>query len=435
MPCRSTAPCARTRPRRLCPPTRRSPPRPRASTISSSCRESSRNERARDGEERGAPGGRRSRATWRPEPSRASGATMSLHYLPAARQAELVRRREVSARELAEAHLGRIAALDGDLGTYLHVDADGARARGNEIGRAGARRDDVGSLGGVPVALKDIFVTRAVPTTAGSRILDGWRPPYDATVVARLRQAGAVILGKLNMDEFAMGSSNENSAFRPCKNPWDRARVPGGSSGGSAASVAAGLAAASLGTDTGGSVRQPASLSGVVGVKPTYGRVSRYGVIAFASSLDQVGPLGRTVEDAALLLEVIAGHDPLDATSIPPIVPRYRDDVARGADGLAGPVVGLPREYFVPGMDAEVRRGVRAAVGGLEPLGARVREIALPHPEYAVACYSLVATAEASSNLARYDGVRYGLRRGDAGALADMYAETRGAGFGAEVKR
>jgi aspartyl-tRNA(Asn)/glutamyl-tRNA(Gln) amidotransferase subunit A len=361
---------------------------------------------------------------------------MSLHYLPAARLAELVRRREVSARELTEAHLSRIAAMDGGLGAFLHVDADGARARADEIDRAVARRDDVGPLGGVPMAVKDIFVTRAVPTTAGSRILEGWRPPYDGTVVARLRQAGAVLLGKLNMDEFAMGSSNESSAFRPCKNPWDETRVPGGSSGGSAAAVAAGLCAGSLGTDTGGSVRQPASLCGVVGLKPTYGRVSRYGVIAFASSLDQVGPLARTVEDTALLLEVIAGHDPHDATSIPALVPRYRDDVARGAaDGIDRLVVGLPREYFVPGMDPEVDKAVRAAVARMEQLGARVREISLPHTSYAVACYYLVATAEASSNLARYDGVRYGLRRGGQGSLAEMNAETRGEGFGAEVKR
>ena len=356
--------------------------------------------------------------------------------LPAARLAELVRRREVSARELADAHLARIAAVDGRVHAFLHVDADAARARADEVDRAVARRDDVGPLGGVPVALKDIFVTRGVPTTAGSRILAGWRPPYDATVVARLRQAGAVLLGKLNMDEFAMGSSNENSAYGPCKNPWDTTRVPGGSSGGSAAAVAACLCAGSLGTDTGGSVRQPASLCGVVGIKPTYGRVSRHGVIAFASSLDQVGPLARTVEDAALLLEVIAGHDAYDATSIPALVPRYRDDVARGGDdGIGGMVVGLPREYFVPGMDPEVDKAVRAAVTRLEELGARVREVSLPHADAAVACYYLVATAEASSNLARYDGVRYGPRSGGGGTLAEMYADTRGDGFGVEVKR
>ena len=354
-----------------------------------------------------------------------------LFYLPAARQAELVRRREVSARELAQAYLDRVAAIDERIGSYLLVDAVGALGRADEIDRGLHRGDDVGPLGGVPIALKDLFVTRGVATTAGSRILAGWRPPYDGTAVARLRQAGAVLLGKLNLDEFAMGSSNESSAYKPCKNPWDPTRVPGGSSGGSAAAVAAGLCAGALGTDTGGSIRQPASLCGVVGLKPTYGRVSRYGVIAFASSLDQVGPLARTVEDAALLLEAIAGHDPSDSTSIDAPVPRYTGELSRGVAGLT---VGVPREYFGAGIDPEVDTSVRAAIAKLESLGARAVEIGLPHTRHAVACYHLVATAEASSNLARYDGVRYGVRRGK-GSLLDIYCETRGQGFGPEVKR
>src|SRR5262249_19800572 len=282
-----------------------------------------------------------------------------------------------------------------------------------------------------PVALKDIFVTRNLATTAGSKILDGWVPPYDGTAVARLRQAGAVVLGKLNMDEFAMGSSNENAAFKLCRNPWNPEYVPGGSSGGSAAAVAAGLAPLTLGTDTGGSIRQPASLCGIAGLKPTYGRVSRYGVVAFASSLDQVGPLARSVADIALALEAIAGHDPNDSTSIPGPVPRYRDALTEDVRGLR---LGVPDEYFIDGMDPEVEAAVRAAIDALRRAGAEVRRISLPHTKHAVATYYLVATAEASSNLARYDGVRYGLRV-EGRSLLDMYQRTRGAGFGPEVKR
>jgi aspartyl-tRNA(Asn)/glutamyl-tRNA(Gln) amidotransferase subunit A len=356
-----------------------------------------------------------------------------LCWLPAAEQARRVRGRELSARELTAAHLERIEALDARLGAYLLVDGEGALARADEIDRALARGDDAGPLAGVPIALKDIFVTRGMATTTASRILAGWIPPYDGTAVARLRQAGAVLLGKLNMDEFAMGSSNENSAVKPARNPWDLSKVPGGSSGGSAAAVAAALTAGSLGTDTGGSIRQPASLSGIVGLKPTYGRVSRYGVVAFASSLDQVGPMARTVEDTALLFGVVAGHDPADATSVDLPVP---DALAACRAGVAGLTIGLPDEYFVPGMDPEVELAVRAGVARLEELGARVERISLPHTEYAVATYYIVATAEASSNLARYDGVRYGLRvEPPRASLLDMYRETRGAGFGAEVKR
>jgi aspartyl-tRNA(Asn)/glutamyl-tRNA(Gln) amidotransferase subunit A len=275
-----------------------------------------------------------------------------------------------------------------------------------------------------------------VATTAASKILEGWIPPYDATVVRRLHEAGAVILGKLNMDEFAMGSSNENSAYEVCRNPWDPTRVPGGSSGGSAAAVAAGLCGAALGTDTGGSIRQPAAMCGCVGIKPTYGRVSRYGVIAFASSLDQVGPLTRSVEDAALLLETLCGFDPMDATSIDQPVPRYRDALDGGVRGLK---IGLPAEYFVDGTDPEITAAVRAAVDVLARAGAEVVEVSLPHTPHALAAYYIIAPAEASSNLARYDGVRYGLRVPEGStsgaSLLEMYCRTRGAGFGTEVKR
>ncbi|MBI4509815.1 MAG: Asp-tRNA(Asn)/Glu-tRNA(Gln) amidotransferase subunit GatA [Deltaproteobacteria bacterium] len=352
---------------------------------------------------------------------------------PASQLAGLVLSKEISARELTRAYLDRIAALDATLGSYLLVDDAGALAAAAEIDKAIARGEKVGPLAGVPLALKDIFVTRGMETTSGSKILKGWLPPYDGTAVARLKQAGAVLLGKLNMDEFAMGSSNENSSVKKCRNPWDFERVPGGSSGGSAAAVAAALCAGSLGTDTGGSIRQPASLCGIVGLKPTYGRVSRYGVIAFASSLDQVGPMTRTVEDAAYLLEIIAGHDPLDSTSINSPVPRYREACREGVKGLT---IGIPDEYFVPGMDPEVESAVRKAIKDLESLGARIEPIRLPHTEYAVACYYLIATAEASSNLARFDGVRYGLRvAGPKTSLQDMYCQTRGEGFGLEVKR
>jgi aspartyl-tRNA(Asn)/glutamyl-tRNA(Gln) amidotransferase subunit A len=293
-----------------------------------------------------------------------------------------------------------------------------------------ARGQDPGPLAGVPVALKDLFVTRGLPTTAGSRILAGWVPPYDGTVVEKLRAAGAVVVGKTSMDEFAMGSSNENSAFGPVRNPWDKTRVSGGSSGGSAAAVAAGLAAAALGTDTGGSIRQPAALCGVTGIKPTYGRVSRYGVVAFASSLDQVGPFGHSAHDCAVMLEAIAGHDPRDATSLEVPVPHYADAVARPVAGLT---VGIPGEYFEQ-CPEPVRQIVLDAVEELRRAGARTVPIRLPHTDYGIAAYYIIATAEASSNLARYDGVRYGLRV-DADSLQSMYMQTRAAGFGAEAKR
>ncbi len=341
--------------------------------------------------------------------------------------------RAVSSREATDAALARIEATDGALGAFLRVTAAEARRAAAASDERRARGSPLSPIDGVPVAVKDILLTEGVETTAGSRILEGFVPPYDAAVVERLRRAGAVLLGKLNMDEFAMGSSNENSAFKPCKNPWDRSRTPGGSSGGSAAAVAARQAWGALGTDTGGSIRQPAAFCGVVGVKPTYGRVSRYGVIAFASSLDQVGPLGRTVADCAALLQIIAGHDPRDMTSSTRPVP---DDAAALEEGARGLRLGVPREWFeTGGLDAGVARTVRAALATYERLGARLVEVSLPHTRYAVATYYLVAPAEASSNLARYDGVRYGLRAAGAGGLGEMYGDTRARGFGPEPTR
>jgi aspartyl-tRNA(Asn)/glutamyl-tRNA(Gln) amidotransferase subunit A len=343
-----------------------------------------------------------------------------------------VRAGQWKARDLVEAYLDRVARLDGRIGAYLRTDAAGAQKRADAVDAARAAGRDPGALAGVPIALKDIFVTRGLETTCASKILAGFVPPYESTVGARLAAAGAINLGKLNMDEFAMGSSNENSAFGVVRNPWDLARVPGGSSGGSAAAVAASLCAGSLGTDTGGSIRQPAALCGVAGMKATYGRVSRYGVIAFASSLDHPGPFGRTVEDVAALLEVIAGHDPMDATSIPSPAGQYR---AACAAGLAGMRVGIPAEYFAPGMDPEIEASVRAAIEALGAAGAKIVPVSLPHTKHAVSVYYLVCVAEAASNLARYDGVRYGHRTQDASSLEELYSKTRGEGFGPEPKR
>jgi aspartyl-tRNA(Asn)/glutamyl-tRNA(Gln) amidotransferase subunit A len=348
--------------------------------------------------------------------------------LPLAELRERIVAGAVSSVAMVRAYLARIERLDGELGAYLAIDADAALAEAAAIDRGEGAR---GPLAGIPIALKDVLVTRGLATTAASKILAGWIPPYDGTAVAKLRAAGAIVLGKLNCDEFAMGSSTEHSAYRACRNPWDPTRVPGGSSGGSAVAVAARLCAASLGTDTGGSIRQPAALCGVVGLKPTYGRVSRHGVVAFASSLDQVGPLTRSVADAAVMLEVIAGVDPLDATSIDAPVPRYRDAVTRGVAGLR---VGIPREYMPDELDPGVRAGVERARDALIEGGAVIREVSLPHTALALPAYYLIAPAEASSNLARYDGVRYGARV-PARTLIEMYAQTRGAGFGPEVKR
>jgi aspartyl-tRNA(Asn)/glutamyl-tRNA(Gln) amidotransferase subunit A len=338
---------------------------------------------------------------------------------------------ELTSSELTRAVLDHIERSEPALHSFITVTADQALEQARD---ADARLDagDAPALCGIPLAIKDIILTEGVRTTAGSKILENFIAPYDATVTRRLRDAGAVFVGKANCDEFAMGSSNENSGYGPARNPWDNQRVPGGSSGGSAAAVAARQALGALGTDTGGSVRQPAAHCGVVGLKPTYGRVSRYGVIAYASSLDQVGPLTRTVRDCALLLEAIAGHDRLDSTSVAQPVPQYAQHLDTGIKGMR---IGLPKEYFVEGMQPEVADAVRAAVRQLEALGAQIDEVSLPHTEYAIPAYYLIATAEASSNLARYDGTRYGLRVDRGRGLLDMYQQSRAQGFGAEVKR
>jgi aspartyl-tRNA(Asn)/glutamyl-tRNA(Gln) amidotransferase subunit A len=337
---------------------------------------------------------------------------------------------EITAVQVVDATLARIEAIDGELGAFLAVDAAGAREAAAEVDRRRAANQPLGPLAGVPIALKDVLVTRGLATTAASKILEGWIPPYDAHVVEKLRAAGAIVIGKVNCDEFAMGSSTENSAYRRTCNPWDASRVPGGSSGGSSAAVAAGLCAASLGTDTGGSIRQPAAFCGVVGLKPTYGRVSRWGVVAFASSLDQVGPLTRTVADAALVLETIAGFDPRDSTSLDTPVPSFTEALTGEIRGLR---IGLPQEYF-ESMDDDVRAAVARAVQALVERGAETVDLSLPHTRLALPAYYVVAPAEASSNLARFDGVRYG-KRVEAADLLEMYARTRGAGFGPEVKR
>ncbi len=340
--------------------------------------------------------------------------------------------REVSSREVTAAALARIESTEARIGAFLKFTPEAALAAADAADARTARGERLSALDGVPVGLKDIFLTQGVETTCGSRILEGYVPPYDATVVERLKRAGAVIAGKLNMDEFAMGSSNENSAFKPCHNPWDLSRTPGGSSGGSAAAVAARQVFGALGTDTGGSIREPAAFCGVTGLKPTYGRVSRYGVIAFASSLDQVGPLGRTVADVAALLQTIAGRDPRDMTSSSRPVADYRAGLEEGAKGLR---IGVPREWLEnEGLEAGVAKTVRAALAAYQRLGAKLVDVSLPHSKYGIAAYYLIATAEASSNLARYDGVRFGLRV-KAGGLRDMYGETRAKGFGPEPTR
>jgi aspartyl-tRNA(Asn)/glutamyl-tRNA(Gln) amidotransferase subunit A len=339
--------------------------------------------------------------------------------------------REVRAADVCRSALDRIERLS-ELNAFISVTEDAAMARADEIDRAAERGDELPPLAGTPIAIKDNMVMRGVRTTAGSRILFNYKPPYTATAVERLENAGAIIVGKTNLDEFAMGSSTENSAYCPVRNPWDTTRVPGGSSGGSAVSVAAGMTMGALGSDTGGSIRQPASLSGVVGLKPTYGRVSRYGLIAFGSSLDQIGPFANSVEDAACILSVIAGHDPNDSTSSNVDIDDYMKSIGGDVSGLR---IGVPREYYGAGLDTEVKDKVEAAIKRLEAIGAEIIDISLPHTEYAVAVYYLIATAEASANLARYDGVRYGLRAEGASTLKAMYSRTRDEGFGAEVKR
>ncbi len=368
-------------------------------------------------------------------------ATDPILELTVAQIADGVRRGELSAERVVEASLAAIDAQR-ELGAFLTVQRDEARETARRIDERRARGEALGPLAGVPIGIKDALATRGVPTTAASKILlrrlegdradpeDGYRPPYDATVVARLREADAVLVGKCNMDEFAMGSSTENSAFFPAKNPHDPSRTPGGSSGGSAVAVAARMTTASLGSDTGGSIRQPAALTGTVGVKPTYGRVSRYGLIAFASSLDQVGVFANDVESSARVLEVIAGHDPHDATSLPG---DLRGALGGGAS-LEGVRIGVPAEYFAEGIEPGVEARVRGAIAAAAERGAIVVPLSMPHTRYAIATYYIIATAEASSNLARFDGVRYGLRA-DAASLAELYTETRERGFGAEVKR
>ncbi|RBY87165.1 Asp-tRNA(Asn)/Glu-tRNA(Gln) amidotransferase GatCAB subunit A [Blastococcus sp. TBT05-19] len=349
---------------------------------------------------------------------------------------------ELSSVEVTRAYLDRIAADDDTIGAYLHVDADAALKAAEDIDAARAKGAELGPLAGVPLALKDVVVTEGVPTTSGSKILEGWRPPYDATLAARLKAAGTVLLGKTNMDEFAMGSSTENSAYKVTRNPWDTDRIPGGSSGGSSAAVAAGLAPWAIGTDTGGSIRQPAAVTGLVGHKPTYGSVSRYGLIAFSSSLDQAGPMTRTVLDAALLHEAIAGHDPLDSTSIDSPVPVLAECARRGAEGdLSGLKVGVVTELggdgHSEGYDPGVLARVAEAVALLESMGAEVRQVSCPAFDLALPAYYLIAPSEASSNLARFDGVRFGLRVGEDGSrdLDEVMALTREQGFGPEVKR
>jgi aspartyl-tRNA(Asn)/glutamyl-tRNA(Gln) amidotransferase subunit A len=346
-------------------------------------------------------------------------------------RADLIQGR-VRAADLAHDYLRRIEKKNAHLNVYLNVARDRALAQAERIDAMAAKGDPLPALAGVPVGIKDVLVAKGAPSTAGSRILKDYHPPYDATAVTRLEDAGAVILGKLNCDEFAMGSSTENSGYGPVRNPVDPERVPGGSSGGSAAAVAANMAVATLGTDTGGSIRQPASFCGVVGVLPTYGRVSRYGLIAFASSLDRIGPFAAKVRDAATLLGVIAGHDPKDATSSPAPVEDYAAESDKPAGGLR---IGVPSEYFAEGLDAEVRAAIEKGIAALETAGCQIKPVSLPHTRYAVPTYYLVATAEASANLARFDGVRYGYRSPRAENLAAMYSHSRDEGFGAEVKR
>ena len=356
---------------------------------------------------------------------------MSLAALTLHDAARRMRGGEITSLELTEAVFDRISATDDHIRAYLTLDREAALAsarRADQQLRSGVQSPP---LLGIPIALKDNVLTSGLRTTCASKILGDFVPPFDATVTRKLRDAGAVIIGKTNLDEFAMGSSVENSAYFPTRNPWSRDRIPGGSSGGSAAAVSADLCLAAIGTDTGGSIRQPASFCGIVGLKPSYGRVSRYGIIAFASSMDQVGPMTKDVRDAALLLEAIAGHDVADATSVRRPVPRYEASLAGDIRGLR---IGVPKEYFIPGMDRAVEHSVRGALKKLDDDGAVIEEISLPHTEYAVAVYYIVATAEASSNLARYDGMRYG-HRADAEDLTETYCVSRDEGFGNEVKR
>ena len=383
---------------------------------------------------------------------------MSLIDLTAGEQLSRLASKEVSSAELTQAYVDRILELDGQVGAFLRFDPDAALAQAAQIDQRRANGQALGPLAGLPVAVKDVLCERGGTTSCGSRMLANFKPPYDATVIARLREADAVLLGRTNMDEFAMGGSTENSAFQPTRNPWDLGRSPGGSSGGAAACVAAGMAPLSLGTDTGGSIRQPAALCGVVGMKPTYGRVSRFGLVAFASSLDQVGPLGRTTTDAAMLYQAIGGHDCADSTSLEEPLPPLLQDIDQPLSGLK---VGVVREHFAQGLDQEIQAAVETAIEVYTSLGAEVIELSLPHSKYAVATYYVIAPSEASSNLARYDGIHYGhradesaveaelqalrkqaLEAGDQAAadrvesrLVRLYRQSRSEAFGPEVKR
>jgi aspartyl-tRNA(Asn)/glutamyl-tRNA(Gln) amidotransferase subunit A len=357
---------------------------------------------------------------------------MKLHQLTIHQLHDLLVKKEVTSREATEAFYRRIAEVDGKIKAYLMLTQEEAFRQADEVDRKIARGEGIGDLAGIPIGLKDILCTKGFRTTCGSKILGNYVPFYDGTVIKKLREEESIFLGKLNMDEFAMGSSTENSGFHTTRNPWDLTRIPGGSSGGSAAAVAADECVAALGTDTGGSIRQPASCCGVVGLKPTYGRVSRYGLVAFASSLDQIGPITKDVEDCAILLNGISGYDPSDSTSVNIAVPDYKRFLANDVKGVR---IGIPNEYFIEGMDPDVEKSVRGAIDLLRKLGAEVMAISLPHTPYAVAIYYIICTAEASSNLARYDGVKYGFRFGRYEDLMEMYGRTRAEGFGKEVKR
>ncbi|MEG3114113.1 Asp-tRNA(Asn)/Glu-tRNA(Gln) amidotransferase subunit GatA [Salinicola sp. 4072] len=354
-----------------------------------------------------------------------------MHHMTLTELAKGLKAGDFSSRELTTSLLDRIERLDGDINSFITVTRDQALSAADAADQARAKGDSR-ALAGLPLAIKDIFCTQGIRTSCGSKMLDNFQAPYNATVVEKLEAAGMISLGKTNMDEFAMGSSNESSFYGPVKNPWDRTAVPGGSSGGSAAAIAAGLAPAALGTDTGGSIRQPAAFCGITGLKPTYGRVSRYGMIAFASSLDQGGPMARSAEDCAHLLGAIAGHDLRDSTSVARVVPDYLAELDAPLDGLK---IGLPKEYFGNGLDAEVESAIREAIRVYESLGAKVCEVSLPHTHLAVPAYYVIAPAEASSNLSRYDGVRFGHRCENPVDLEDLYKRTRAEGFGDEVKR
>ncbi len=356
---------------------------------------------------------------------------MELYDLTISEAHEKLKTKAISSLELTRSVLSRIEQVEPRVGAYITLTPELALKQAGQADEA-ISQGRIGPLTGIPMGIKDLISTRGIKTTCASRILENYIPPFDATVMSRLQEEGIVLLGKTNMDEFAMGSSTENSAFKKTHNPWNPDHIPGGSSGGSAAAVAAGECLAAIGSDTGGSIRQPASHCGVVGMKPTYGRVSRFGLVAYASSLDQIGPLTKEVSDCALVMNVICGHDPRDSTSVPREVPDYTRNLSKGVKGLT---LGIPKEYFVTGMDPEVEQAVRKAVTVLTDLGAVCKEITLPHTEYAIAVYYIIAMAEASSNLARYDGVKYGFRDPDEHSLMEMYQKTRTKGFGPEVIR